>query len=505
MDVHESLGEEHRHTLEAIEQLRRRQDDADRRDESLQHELAGVREGLAEVRDAIEELRRQAALAGDADSGREPVNGLVVMHETRLEEVDRELAATREFREDVERELDSLRMRDGEVVETVAELIAMTARLSATLETRSSPVGHEQSTHRSTVESEPIDSTGESGTIESTGESEPIESTGESGTIESTEGSELIESSGESEPIESTEEPEGLVTAPDQPAVEAPDQAPAPEMDAAEPELEASAEPAVQLPPEGAAVLSLSPLTVPERRSSWLAPAIRRVAGRSPALAGELIAELAAFHGRIVEGPLAYELRIKEFGALVVRTEAGCATVGTTVGYGSGLDFVLEGRAAAFASLAGGGAAWRAGRLRVRGSRRRARRLLAACRRPLALADLVEADISVCPGPLLLAVAEAVDPVWTVGNDFTVAYVIQGSAETVYVRVRDGASIAVSAQLGDGDQPAATVYVSERALLRVVAGFAPLPDEPALFSGDRGPVELLRGWFARAQGLAAAS
>jgi hypothetical protein len=461
MDVHESLGEEHRHTLEAIEQLRRRQDDADRRGESLQDELAGVREGLAEVRDAIEELRRQAALAGDTDSGREPVNDLVGMHETRLEEVDRELAATREFREDVERELDSLRMRDGELVETVAELIAMTAGLSATLETRSSLVGHEQSTHRSTVESEPIESTGEPEAIDG--------------------------------------------AAREQATVEVPVSVPALEMDTAGRESEAPAEPTVQLPPEGAAVLSLPALTVPERRISWLAPAIRRVAGRSPSLAGELIAELAAFHGRIVDGPLAYELRIKEFGALVVRTDAGCATVGTTIGYGSGLDFMLEGRAAAFASLAGGGAAWRAGRLRVRGSRRRARRLLAACRRPLALVDLIEADISVCPGPLLLAVAEAVDPVWTVGNDFTVAYVIQGSAEAVYVRVRDGAPIAVSAQLSDGDQPAATVYVSERALLRVVAGVAPLPDEPALFSGDRGPVELLRGWFARAQGLAAAS
>lgn len=479
MDVQASLGDEHRHTLEVIEQLRCRQDDADRRGESLQHELAGVREGLAEVRHAIDELRRHAALAGGTDSGREPVHDLVGMHETRLEEVDRELAATREFREDVERELDSLRMRDAELVESVAELIAMTAGLSATLEPRLSPVPHEQFPHRSTEESGAIESTEESKEIESTDESKAIESTDESGRI--------------------------ATAAPEQPTGEVPVQAPALEMDGAEQEPDASAEPTVQLPPEGVAVLSLPPLTVPERRSSWLAPAIRRVAGRSPSLAGELIAELAAFHGRIVDGPLAYELRIKEFGALVVRLDGGCATVGTTIGYGSGLDFMLEGRAAAFALLAGGGATWRAGRLRVRGSRRRARQLLAACRRPLALADLIEADISVCPGPLLLAVAEAVDPVWTIGNDFTVAYAISGSAEAVYVRVRDGAPIAVSTQLGDGDRPAATVYVSERALLRVVAGVASLPDEPALFSGDRGPVELLRSWFARAQGLVAAS
>jgi hypothetical protein len=138
---------------------------------------------------------------------------------------------------------------------------------------------------------------------------------------------------------------------------------------------EASTEPAVAAPPEDATVHSPPLLAAPERRSTWLAPAIRRVAERSPQLAGDLITELAAFHAWIVDEPLAYELRIEELGPFVVSVDGGRATIGPAAGYDSGLDFTLEGPAAAFACLAGGGAGRRLSGLRVRGSRRRARRL----------------------------------------------------------------------------------------------------------------------------------
>jgi hypothetical protein len=444
VDAQASWGEERRETLDAIHELRRRQDAADGRAKSVQDELAAVRRGLTEVRQAIDEVRQAAAPADRADERSDPRESSREVHEGRLTEVERGLAEAREFRTHAEHELAWLRAHGSELAATVGELVSMTSELRAALT--------------------------------------PAQASAE-----------------QDEPVVS-EAPAVDVPAQDA-AVEAKATEPAPET-SPEPAPEARPEPAVAAPPEDATVLSPPLLAAPERRSSWLAPAIRRVAERSGLLAGELITELAAFHGRIVDIPLAYELRIEELGAFVVRVGGGHATVATASGGDSALDFSLEGPAAAFASLAGGGARWRLPGLRVRGSRRKARWLLKACRRPLALADLAEADVSVWPGLLLLAMAEAVDPTWTAGSDFVVEYAIQGSpGATFYVRVHDGAPIAVSARLDDGDRPASTVYASERALMRTVAGIAPSPDEPTLLTGDPRPVQLLCGWFARAQGL----
>jgi hypothetical protein len=435
VDAQPGWGEERRETLDAIHELRRRQDAADGRAKSVQDELAAVRRGLTEVRQAIYEVRQAAAPADRADERSNPRESSRDAHEGRLAEVERGFAEAR-FRTHAEHELASLRAHGSELAATVGEPMGITSELRAALT--------------------------------------PAQASAEQG-----------------EPLVN----EALT-------VDAPAQEAAVEVKAAEQVPDASPEPAVAAPPEDATVLSWPVLAVPERRSSWLAPAIRRVAERSGWLAGKLITELAAFHGRIADIPLAYELRIEEFGAFVVRVGGGHATVATTSGGDSALDFSLEGPAAAFASLAGGGARWRLGGLRVRGSRRKARRLLNACRRPLALADLAQAAVSVCPGLLLLAMAEAVDPAWTVGNSFVVAYAVQDSpGATICVRLRDGLPIAVSAGLDGEHRPASTVYASERALLHMVAGIPLPPDETALLTGDPGPVRLLCGWFARAQGL----
>lgn len=270
----------------------------------------------------------------------------------------------------------------------------------------------------------------------------------------------------------------------------------------------------------------------PERRSSWLAPAIEAIATkRSPALAADLICELLPFHGALWDGELSYLLEIEEHDAVHVQIAAGSATIAFgRQARSTSPDFRLCGSAAAFASLAGGGAPRRrpAG-VRVRGSRLAARRLLASCAAPVALHDLVKGGVAVWPGLLLAALAEAVDPRWTIGSSFTIAYEIEDAdGAAFHVLVRDGAPISVvaadpawpsSQSVVEGEGPAssaerrpvattlrpeAVIRASERAFLAMVAGAA-LPDgQSVTIIGDDAPVlELLR-WFARAQGLVAA-
>ncbi len=280
------------------------------------------------------------------------------------------------------------------------------------------------------------------------------------------------------------------------------------ELEAA-PELETTPEPEAAPEPQ-AAPEPFTPrvLALTAQPHSWLAPAIRRVAERRDAkLAGELICELLPAQRLVLKKALTYTLRIDGLGDAQVRLDGERATVrrpseGSAPAAGAEQgDFVLEGPAAAFAELAGGGVGRRLADVRARGSRRRVRRLMKARRAPLALSDLAEADIRVWPGLLLLALSEAIYPDWTRGHSFVLAFAIEGPpSATLYAQVRDGDPLAVTRVRGE--RPLSTVHLSERAFLCMLAG-APLPPgEQVLVEGPRDPLELLLGWSDRAQGLA---
>jgi hypothetical protein len=284
-------------------------------------------------------------------------------------------------------------------------------------------------------------------------------------------------------------------------------------------ELAMAPEPAPAPPEPTSAQFVPRILPLAGQRQSWLAPAIRRVAEeRDPKLAGELICELLP--AQRVKRALTYTLRIEGLGEVQVRVEGGRTTVrrpsagsatssGEPGGGGRRFDsergaFLLEGSAAAFAELAAGGAGRRLPGVKVHGSRRKLRRLLAARRAPLALSDLAESGIQVWPGLLLLALSEAIDPQWTKGHSFVLAFVIQSPptppSATLYVQVRDGEPIAVTRVRSE--QPLSVVSLSERAFLCVLSG-APLPAaERVLIEGPSEPLALLLGWSDRAQGLA---
>ncbi len=247
--------------------------------------------------------------------------------------------------------------------------------------------------------------------------------------------------------------------------------------------------------------LQARPLSA-QKRISWLAPAIRRLAAeRDAKLAAELVIELIPAQADLVEGPVSYEIDINELGAFYVALDPGHATISREPA--GAVDFSLEGSVAAFSELAAGGASRRHKGLRVRKGRRAARRFLKLRRRPIALADLAAAGVDVWPGLLLLAVAEAIDPSWTAGRSFELAFEVQGApGMVIYVRVCDGEPLHVSRT--PSAQPAATVALGDHALVCLLAG-APDAEHAALVTGDASAVDMFLQWTARAQGLSAAS
>lgn len=243
-------------------------------------------------------------------------------------------------------------------------------------------------------------------------------------------------------------------------------------------------------------------LTVPDKRISWLAPAIRKLADeRDAKLAAELVIELIPAQREAVEGPLNYEIKIRELGTFYVTLDPSQATISREP-RGS-IDFSLEGPVAAFSELAAGGVSRRQRGLRIRKGRRSARRFLKTRRRPIALADLASAGVDVWPGLLLLAMAEAVDPTWTSGRRFELAFDIQGATGIIiYVRVCDGEPILVSRAVAG--EPAATISLSGHALICLLAGTQPPPEDRTFVTGDASSVDVFLQWTARAQGLTVA-
>ncbi len=244
-------------------------------------------------------------------------------------------------------------------------------------------------------------------------------------------------------------------------------------------------------------------LSVPEKRTSWLAPAIRRLAAQRDAkLAAELVIELLPAQRQIVEGKLNYEIKINELGAFYVALDPASAVISREPR--GEVEFSLEGSVAAFSELAAGGATRRHRGMRIRKGRSRARGLLKARREPIALADMAAAEVDVWPGLLLLVMAEAIDPSWTTGRRFELAFDVKdASGVVIYIRVCDGEPILVS-RTAVG-QPIATISLSAHALICLLAGTQAPADHRAMVTGDATSVDMFLQWTARAQGLSVAT
>ena len=124
-----------------------------------------------------------------------------------------------------------------------------------------------------------------------------------------------------------------------------------------------------------------------------------------------------------------------------------------------------------------------------------------ARRRPVGLAELGLAGAPVHPGLLLSGLAAAVEPVWTRGHRFSVAYAIGGDG-TFTVVAADGGPLRVLPETPvSAGEIAATVVVGAPAFMPVLAGQAPPAGETATVVGDRRVVDLLHTWFDLARGV----
>lgn len=248
----------------------------------------------------------------------------------------------------------------------------------------------------------------------------------------------------------------------------------------------------------------LRPRVIPlgsRRDTPWLADALRSLAADDEVAAAELLVALLPAQAGAVPGPLAYRLAIERFGTYRVAIEGDDATL-ERLGPSeeTDVDVRVAGSVAALAPLAAGAAGrWLRG-AKVEG-RLRLRRLLRARRAPVTLSDLVARRLLVDPGLVLAALARTIEPAWTKGRRFTVAFVVTGrDAGTHWLTVRDGEPVTVSREAPVA-RTDAIVQVAQPAFLPLLARLAPPLGERLLVLGDAAAHEQLGRWFDRVQGL----
>jgi hypothetical protein len=270
------------------------------------------------------------------------------------------------------------------------------------------------------------------------------------------------------------------------------------------PELLKSPEPVKDSEPAENLEFVARVLPTPKRPPSWIASSLRRIAERGEArLALEIVAELFPLRHLDISDPMTYSVEVEELGEYLVKLDGKHSTAKevTSPSLEKAVDFQLRGNLLSVGELAAGSfAGKKISGLKVRGSRRRARKLLRASVPPVVLGDIARAGKAIWPGLLLAAVAGAIDPEWTKGQRFVVAFRTTGeSGMTVCLRVNDGQPIETLRPYHG--EITATVSLSDLALTCLL-GRAPLPNgETPLVEGDSSALERVVRWSDRAQGL----
>lgn len=541
----ERLTERERELMRASERLT----DGERQLSTISVRLADRERELQSVSERLGQRERELHTVSERLAEREQqlhkaeleIRGRVEVLERRVGEVQHDLDRERTTRERAEQELEALRATQAAMLPLVSDLrdIAQRLRLAAESETPGAqaptlevpPISAAAPVASPGAEAGPssLPQPSQAGTLPDAGNAQMAEALAAAvqrlrarvaavGELQET-------PPGEPGPATASAEP-GPATAPAQPAGQAAPEQTAEDLEIAEEtdkSEEQEQEPAGEAPAAGAPYV---PPHVIERAPAraWLAPAIRRVAERrDPRLAAELVLELLPAQALAIDRPIRYLAKIAELGAYEISLDGGHGAVRDLAGAGliDSRTFLLEGPASAFAEVAAGGSklsAWRPPfGLRVRGGRRRAKRLLASRRSPLALGDLAAAGVTVWPGLLLLALAEAIDPTSTTGHTFTVAFTIEGQQSAVLqVQALNGKPLAVARGNAEADavgsdaassgeastdaHPGTTVRLSEQAFSRLLTA-QDLGDETVMLEGETAPLETLLSWTDRVQGI----
>ena len=235
--------------------------------------------------------------------------------------------------------------------------------------------------------------------------------------------------------------------------------------------------------------------------------ALRRMAESEPELAARLIVQsLPAAAAKLPEG-MSYRLELDGLGAWTVSSFGGRAKVAEVLAGAdlNGEAFAISTDAETLAKVASGRnpvGPLMSGRLKLRGRRRKAlalRRLEAdAGPRDLArLGQRVDADL------VFRSLAYAIEPEWTRGHRFIVAYQLVGEGGGTWrVEVDDGG---VRVERGLGENADAIVRIRYTDWLALLSGELTPPDAMRLgkteVEGSIPPVTRLGRWIDRAEGI----
>lgn len=234
--------------------------------------------------------------------------------------------------------------------------------------------------------------------------------------------------------------------------------------------------------------------------------ALRRMAEAEPDLAARLMLQSLPVAAADLPSGLSYRLELSDLGAWRIAPNGGPAEVSEVAPGGelNGDAFSIETDSRTLAELAAGSnplGAIVSGRLKVRGKRRKAlalRRLSQdAGPRELAQAGLpIDADL------LYRSLAYAIDPEWTRGHTFTIAYELLGEGGGEWtIFVEDGA---VRCERGLSDSRDSLVRMRVSDWLKLISGELDPTDSARLglteLHGEIPPVTLLGRWIERAAG-----
>jgi ribonucleoside-diphosphate reductase beta chain len=237
------------------------------------------------------------------------------------------------------------------------------------------------------------------------------------------------------------------------------------------------------------------------------AQALRRMADSEPELAARLVLHAMPAAAATLPAGLSYRLELEGMGAWTVTPDGDRAEV-TEVATGADLNgeaFGVSTDPSTLAQLASGrsplGPLVRR-RLRLRGRRRKALALrkLSTEAGPR---DLARLGLPVDPDLVFRSLEYAIEPEWTRGHTFTVAYELVGDGGGAWrVEVDDGT---VRVQRGVGESPDATVRIRYSDWLRLLSGEISPSDAMRLgyteVEGRVPPVTRMGRWIDRAEGV----
>jgi ribonucleoside-diphosphate reductase beta chain len=201
--------------------------------------------------------------------------------------------------------------------------------------------------------------------------------------------------------------------------------------------------------------------------------------------------------------PIAYDLEVDGLGTWHVAVDEHGSRV--EQGPNGTVDFKLSTDAEGLALMAAGGSPLRlmlGGKVRIRGKRRRAMKLRAMANGgDPSIGDAVRAGAELDTDAIFRALPYMIDPDWTRGHRFTVAYEIEGVGRWV-VQVNDGERLRVTTE-SNGSLDA-TLRVSSETYRGLISGeLTPaqaMREHLTDVDGDIYPGTLLGRWMDRSQG-----